>query len=124
MDSFSNGDLWDGSIYPNAPGHRHVETSVEAADAIAPKLGRLQKAALAAITARGALGLTADELAEALSCDRYSIQPRSTELRVKGLIVDSGLRRLNASGRRAIVWTLPKFKLEGGKLKSGDHEAR
>jgi hypothetical protein len=113
MDNYASGDLWDGAAYPDAPGHRGVGTSIEAADAMAPKLGRLQKLALAAIRARGARGLTADELAEALSCDRYSIQPRSTELRRKGLTVDSGLRRLNASGRRAIVWTLPEFKREG-----------
>lgn len=98
--------------YPDAPGHRGVATSVEAAEAIAPKIGRLQRMALDAIASRGAFGLTADELAEVLDLDRYSIQPRTSELRRKGLIADSGLRRLNSSGKRAIVWTLPQFKRE------------
>jgi hypothetical protein len=111
VDSFPNG-LWDGAAYPDSPGHRSVPTSIEAADALAPQLGRLQRLALAAIKSRGALGLTADELAEALGLDRYSIQPRTSELRRKSLIVDSGLRRLNASRKRAIVWVTPEHKRE------------
>ncbi len=31
------------NVYPNAPGHRNVDTSVAAAEAVAPKLGRLQR---------------------------------------------------------------------------------
>ena len=92
------------SLYPNAPGHRNVDTSVAAANALAPKLGRLQKMALEAIKASGWLGLTADELAAALEMDRWSIQPRTSELRRKGLIRDSGLRRPNGTGKMAIVW--------------------
>lgn len=90
--------------YPDAPGHRGVETSVEAAGAIAPAAGRLQKLALAAIRDAGERGLTADELAARLGMDRWSVQPRTSELRRKHLIRDSEQRRLNASGRRAIVW--------------------
>lgn len=33
------------STYPDAPGHRKVATSIAAADALAPKLGRLQRMA-------------------------------------------------------------------------------
>ncbi|WP_230281663.1 helix-turn-helix domain-containing protein [Croceicoccus sp. Ery15] len=92
------------SAYPNAPGHRNVETSVAAANALAPKLGRLQQMAHEAIREAGARGRTADELAERLGMDRYSIQPRTSELRRKGLICDSGERRRNATGKMAIVW--------------------
>jgi hypothetical protein len=91
--------------YPDHPGSKgSSETSGEAADAIAPAAGRLQRLALAAIRDAGDHGLTADELAAALNMTRWSIQPRTSELRRKSLIVDSGKRRLNASGRRAIVW--------------------
>lgn len=93
------------TAYPNAPGHRHVDTSIAAADALAPKLGRLQFMAAAAIGDAGAHGLTADELAARLGLDRWSIQPRTSELRRKGLIRDSGQRRPNATGKLAIVWT-------------------
>ena len=43
-------------------------------------------------------------LAARLEMDRWSIQPRTSELRRKGLIRDSGRRRPNATGKRAIVW--------------------
>jgi hypothetical protein len=92
------------TTYPNAPGHRNVETSIAAAEALAPKLGRLQRMAEAAIRDAGNDGLTADELAARLDMDRYSIQPRTSELKRKGLIQDSGLRRPNCSGKLAIVW--------------------
>lgn len=92
------------SVYPDAPGHRNVDTSIAAANAIAPQLGRLQLMAETAIREAGLYGLTADELAARLGMDRWSIQPRTSELRRKGLIRDSGLRRLNATGKQAIVW--------------------
>lgn len=91
--------------YPDAPGHRSVDTSIAAADAIAPKLGRLQRIALEAIRKAGPQGYTADELAAALRLDRWTVQPRTSELRRKGMIHDSGQRRKNATGKRAIVWT-------------------
>lgn len=90
--------------YPDAPGHRNVDTSIAAANALAPKLGRLQRMAAMAIRAAGPRGLTADELADRLDMDCYSIQPRTSELRRKRFIRDSGRRRKNASGKMAIVW--------------------
>ena len=96
--------------YPDAPGHRGVETSVQAAEAVLPGLGRLQKLVLDAIAARAALGATADECATLLGLDRWSVQPRTSELRRKRLIVDSGLRRRNETRKNAIVWTLPKYE--------------
>ena len=92
------------SVYPDTPGHRGIDTSIAAASALAPKLGRLQQMALGAIREVGQRGRTADELAACLKMDRYSIQPRTSELKLKGLIRDSGQRRLNASGKQAIVW--------------------
>ena len=93
------------STYPDAPGHRNVDTSIAAANALAPKLGRLQRMAEDAIRDAGWLGLTADELAVKLNMDRWSIQPRTSELKRKGLIRDSGQRRPNCTGKMAIVWT-------------------
>jgi hypothetical protein len=92
------------STYPDAPGHRQVETSTAAAEALAPKLGRLQRLAQGAIRDAGLHGLTADELAARLAMDRWSIQPRTSELKLKGLIRDSGQRRPNCTGKLAIVW--------------------
>ena len=92
------------STYPETPGHRNVETSIAAAEAIAPKLGRLQRMAEGAIRDAGAQGLTADELAVRLEMDRWSIQPRTSELKRMGRIQDSGQRRPNSTGKLAIVW--------------------
>lgn len=107
----SHFDQGIGADYPDFPGFKWSDTSREAAEAIAPKLGRLQRMALNAIRARGVNGLTAEELADVLGVDRASIQPRSSELRRKGLVVDSGARRRNASsGRSAICWVTPEHK--------------
>jgi DNA-directed RNA polymerase specialized sigma24 family protein len=83
--------------YPDAPGHRGEETSIQAADLLAPKSGKLRALAREAIVAAGSSGLTADELATRLGMDRWSIQSRTSELRRKGLSCDSG-------ERQAIVW--------------------
>lgn len=91
-------------IYPHAPGHRGVDTSVAAADDLKPKLGRLQRMVLAAIREAGWIGLTADEIADRLKMERWSVQPRTSELKLRGLIRDSGARRPNTTGKLAIVW--------------------
>lgn len=116
MDSTFDRDLFGHSltdessalgIYPDAAGFKgDAETSREAAEAITPKLGRLQAMALAAIGEAAANGLTADELAARLGMDRWSIQPRTSELSRKGLIRDSGNRRPNVTGKAAIVWVV------------------
>lgn len=98
--------------YPDTPGHRGVDTSIEAAEAVAPKCGRLQRLTLAAIRDAGSSGLTFEEAAERLELDFRSIQPRVSELKQKMLVVDSGLRRRNGSGKRAIVWVLPEHTPE------------
>ena len=92
------------SDYPNAPGHRGADTSIEAARSIDIATGHLQRIALRAIRAAGARGLTTHELAEAVRIHRDAIQPRTSELRERGLIRDSGGRRQNVTGKNAIVW--------------------
>lgn len=71
---------------------------------MAPHLGRLQKLVHEAIKDAGELGLTADEACEVLRLDRWTIQPRTSELKAKGLIKDSGKRRKNKTGKQAIAW--------------------
>ena len=98
--------------YPDAPGHKGVATSIEAADAIAPAQGFLQKKALQVAREAGAFGVTAEEAATHLALPREAIQPRFTELRRKGLIDDHGVKRPNRSGKRAIAWVA----VQGGDL--------
>lgn len=48
--------------------------------------------------------LTAHELAEFLGESTYAVSPRISELREEGLVIDSGMRRINDSGHKATVW--------------------
>ena len=96
--------MMGGSDYPDLPGHRGVDTSIVAAASIAHQLGYLQAKVFQAIAKAGLQGLTTNELAEQLGIDRGSVQPRTSELRAKRRIRDSGHRRLNANGKKAIVW--------------------
>jgi hypothetical protein len=105
--------------YPNSPGHRGIDTSMGAANALASSLGPLQSLTFSYIAGCGASGATSDECAAGLGLDRRTIQPRTSELKLKGLITDSGLRRRNATHKLAIVWTLPQFKRTVGDDKPG-----
>lgn len=96
--------MMTASEYPHEAGHRGVDTSIEAARSIDIAVGHMQRIALRAIKAAGSRGLTTNELVAAVNIHRDSIQPRTTELKELGLIRDSGGRRENANGKRAIVW--------------------
>lgn len=88
--------------YPAIPGAKGVaETSYDAAAAMEPAAKTLRMAALIAL-ARDAM--TADEVATKLGESILTIRPRMSELRTLGMIVDTGDRRLNSSGKRAVVW--------------------
>jgi len=95
-------DLFD--VYPGVPGARPADTSIAAAESLADGATRLRERVLAAIREAGALGLTPDEAAAQLDLTPFTTRPRFSELARMNLIADSGLRRTNASGRRAIVW--------------------
>lgn len=94
---------FDFDRYPSAPGWKEAETSRAAAKSVASECGHLQRLCFRAI--KGSVsGLTADECAERLGISILSARPRLTELKAQGLIEDSGLRRANASSRKAKVW--------------------
>ncbi len=93
-------------MYPSTPGHRGVDTSIAAADMVAGIAGPLRRMVYRAVHEAGSRGLTTDEIAAALQMPRYSVQPRTTELKYDRRIRDSGRRRPNASGCKAIVWVV------------------
>lgn len=95
---------YDLFTYPQAPGFQRTDTSRAAAEDIAICARTLRAKALLAIREAGFEGLTTNELSAVLNISRDSIQPRTSELRAQGKIVDSGLRRQNANGKSAIVW--------------------
>jgi hypothetical protein len=81
-----------------------------AAADLAPRLPAVQRNVLSVIAETGATGATSDEIAAHLGWERWAARPRTSELRNKGVIIDSGRRRVNpASGKYAIVWILAKY---------------
>lgn len=110
LDQFDMFGRAETDAYPDQPGHRGVDTSVEAAKAIQPQLGRLQRLTFDTVAAAGWHGCTANELAYITGLPREAIQPRTSELRKQGRIVDSRRRRENPNGKRVIVWTLPEYR--------------
>ena len=88
--------------YPATPGAKTGGTSTEAAEAMKPRAGILRAKVLALLKVRR---LTTDECAEILKESVLAIRPRFSELRAQNLIEDTGDRRINDSGRRAIVWS-------------------
>lgn len=90
--------------YPVAPGFKRTDTSRQAAEDMKPNAATLRAKVLTALRLYGPL--TADQCATALSQPILSIRPRLSELRELGKVVDTGDRRPNASGKRAIVWCI------------------
>ena len=90
-------------MYPERPGFKNTQTSFFAALDAASDAPKLRLLTLRAIKA-SENGLTADEAAAVTGESVLSIRPRVTELVKKDLVFDSGVRRPNVSGRKAIVW--------------------
>ena len=91
--------------YPAVAGSKgEAETGKEAAASMNPHLGRLQRLVADTVKSSGENGMTPEDLCEATGLERTTVQPRTSELRAKGILRDSGLRRLNRSRKRAIVW--------------------
>lgn len=89
-------------------GRLHAEphdTEREAAQAIAPTAGHLCLAVFQLLHDHPD-GLTDDEGGALLGRDRLTFGRRRNELAIARIVRDSGRRRLNPAGRRAIVWEL------------------
>lgn len=87
--------------YPVTAGFKRYGTSSDAAYSIDAKTLRAR-----VLTELSKAPGTADEIARRLHTDKLSIRPRCSELAALGKIEDSGIRHLNASNKRAIVWQL------------------
>jgi hypothetical protein len=96
--------------YPEGPGFQHRDTSEDAATEIEERAVTLRAEALMLLRRASAEGLTADEVATQADVTVLAMRPRITELSRLGLVVDSGKRRKNVSGKRAIVWRVESVK--------------
>lgn len=84
-----------------------TDTSAEAGASMLGHLGKLAHECYSEIAATyrdGGLGLTVDAIEQRLVRSHQSVSARVNELRDKGWVVDSGVRRPTRSGRKAIVW--------------------
>lgn len=105
----SQSDLFHVREYPEVPGARPTDTSRAAAKSV--DADTLRQQCLVALCEWGyGGGLTADECADVLSESPLAIRPRLSELRRMDKVEDSGHRRSNTSGKKAIVWKLTQQK--------------
>lgn len=95
--------------YPGHPGYQARDTSIMAAEQIAPLAKTLREQVYDVIAGRHSM--TADEAADALGKSILSVRPRCAELATTGEIVDSGERRKNASGKSAIAWRVAERQM-------------
>lgn len=91
-------------LFGHAPYQRHSKTSVDAANAIGPRLGQLQSEVLNFIRQAGVHGATDEEIQEGLTLNPSTQRPRRIELMYLGLIYNSSITRRTRSGRNATVW--------------------
>lgn len=86
--------------------HSDEDTSREAARSMRPHLARLEAVVLEAVRAAGEQGLCDHEIEERTGLQHQTASARRRELVLRGLLVDSGVRRSTASGRSAKAWRL------------------
>jgi hypothetical protein len=88
-----------------APFVKGSDTSREAAQSLPePALARLESQVFLMICKWGPHGATDDELERETGLSHQTVSARRRGLVQKGRVVDSGLRRLTRSGRKATVW--------------------
>ncbi|MBL4837630.1 MAG: hypothetical protein JKY34_08625 [Kordiimonadaceae bacterium] len=93
----------DDLRYPFAPSPGKTDTSAEAAEKVSNISETLEVQVLNALKIKP---MTNSELAGQLKHDAKGVQPRTSELRSRNLIVDTGERHKNGGGNNEIVWGL------------------
>lgn len=96
--------------YPYKAGHRGVRTSISAANETNKKISRLHKQVLLEL-ARNPKGLTGSELSNLTKVSILTIRPRTTELKLQGLIIDSESTKKNENGKPEIIYKLRSIEL-------------
>lgn len=84
-------------------GWQGTDTSRNAALAIGPNSGTIAERVMR-VMRRVNHPLTAEEISRALEIDYGSVQPRISELRNSGKIIDSGTRKLGRYGKQIVAW--------------------
>lgn len=92
-------------LYPFSPGHKKVDTSIEAAESMMEKAETIRNKVLNVITNKGNFGATADEVAELLNYSPFTVRPRVTEL-FKLNKIERKDKRKNLSNKAAYVYVV------------------
>jgi predicted ArsR family transcriptional regulator len=90
--------------YPTEPGFQAMDTSQLAAERTAPRASDLRNLVLKTLREDGPG--TVHEITARLGLTVPSVQPRFSELKRMGFVVDTGSRRRNASGHSAAVFRI------------------
>lgn len=101
MNPYPIGNAYAAASYPEGPGCKTGGTSQAAAVEMAETAETIRDRVLDLLRD---YPMTADLVATQLELSILSVRPRLSELRAMGLIVDTGRRGTNTSGKRAIVW--------------------
>ena len=101
----SQGEF-DFDKYPHKAGHRGVRTSIKSAEDINPHLSRLQKMIAIELESVFPGGLTGTELSQRLKRNLLTIRPRTTEMKLLGVIIDSEKTKKNDAGKPEIIYKL------------------
>jgi hypothetical protein len=97
---------FDFDKYPHKAGHRGVRTSIKSADDINPQLRRLHKMIMIELESVFPEGLTGTELSQRLKRNILTIRPRTTEMKILGMIVDTDKTKKNDAGKPEIIYKL------------------
>jgi len=104
---------YDSDLYGGTPPHQsHSETSAAAANDIKDDARTLRFKVYAHIKQCGAMGATDEEVQVAMGLQLQTEVPRRRELVIRGLVVDSGLKRMTRSNRRATAWVVSGAYIE------------
>jgi len=90
----------------NSEGVSWQKTDTSHAAARTVKAATLKEEVHGILLACAGDGLTAEEIASALGRPYGSIQPRISELRNDGKVIDTGKRRAGQWGKQIIVWAV------------------
>src|SRR5262249_49723646 len=93
--------------YPDEPGWKASDTETSRAAARGVN-GTVRGRVL--LVYRSVDDATADEVAGRLSLSILAVRPRCSELKALGFLMDSGKRRRNRSGHRAVAWMIVRGK--------------
>jgi hypothetical protein len=107
-DLFGDIPVPETPLFPyggKAPSQRHSPTSVAAAEAIEPKIGRLHRLVLQALAA-SRYGETDEDLMRLTGMGGNTLRPRRIELQLWGKVRDSGRTRPVKSGKNATLWEI------------------